>query len=115
MSSETQVLLSRDNANGVRVAHATTPSLNTDHTVAFVEDTQLDGLTNTPLQALVDIFLPVRATEIRLWLREVEGIDTTVQMSVSSGRWVSGDHDDRADRAVFGENTGGMATMEVLA
>lgn len=101
MASKAKVLLSRDNANRVRVAHPTTPSLNTDDAVAFVEDAQFDSFADTPLETLVNILLPIRAAEVRLWLWEVEGVDATVQMSVSSCRRISGDHDDGANWAVL--------------
>lgn len=115
MSNKTKVLLSRHNANGVCIAHTSTPSLNTDDTVTLVEDAQLDGLANAPLETLVNILLPVRAAEIRLRLWEVEGINATIQMGVSSGRWISGDHDDGTDWAVFGENASGVATKRLSA
>jgi hypothetical protein len=101
MSRKTQVFLSRNNTNGVSVAHSTTPALNTDYAVTLVENTQPDSLANTPLETLVDIFLPIRAAEVRLGLWEFERIHATVEMSVSRRSCIPGDHDDRADRAVL--------------
>lgn len=101
MSSQAKVLLSGDNTNSVRVAHAATPALHTDNAVALVEHAKLDGLTNTPLETLVDIFLPVGASEVRLRLWKLERVDATVQMSISRGGSVSGDHDDWAYRTIL--------------
>jgi hypothetical protein len=77
---ETQVLLGRNHTNGVGVAHTTTPTLDAHHAVTLVQDTKLDGLADAPLQATVDILLPVDTTEIWLRLREMEWIHTAVQV-----------------------------------
>ena len=110
MSRKTQVFLSRDNTNGISVAHSTTPALNTDYAVTLVENTQSDSLANTPLETLVNIFLPVGAAEVRLGFWEFEWIHATIQMSVSRRTRISGDHNDRADRAVLRQYTSGVAT-----
>lgn len=102
MSNKTEIFLCRDNTDRVRVAHATTPALNTDYAVAFVKNTQPDGLTDTPLETLVNVFLPVGAAEVGLRFREAEGIDAAVEVSVSRGRPISGDHNDGAHGAVLG-------------
>jgi hypothetical protein len=64
------------------VAHTTSPSLDTDDGVSLGEDTELDCVHNAPLQAAIDVLLPGLAVEVWLRLREVEGIDTTVQVGV---------------------------------
>lgn len=52
------------------MALAATPALNTNNVVAFAQQTELDGLKNTPLQTTIDIFLPVRLVEVGLLLWE---------------------------------------------
>ena len=52
------------------MSHAASPSLHTDHWLALVQDTEFDALLDTPLQAVVDIFLPIGLVEVRLFLRE---------------------------------------------
>lgn len=79
---KTQVLLSRHNTNGVGVAHAAAPALNTHDRVLLVEDTQLQRLADAPLEAAVDVFLPRGLGEVGFLLVEVEGVDTTVEMGV---------------------------------
>jgi len=66
------------------MAFATAPALNADDVVAFVEDAQLDGLGNTPLEAAVDVFLPVGLLEVGLVLGEEEGVDAAVEVGVLS-------------------------------
>jgi hypothetical protein len=106
---QSEILLSRNNADCVGVALTTAPALNTDDGLALLENTQLDGLADTPLETTVDILLPVGATEVRLGLREMEGIHATVQVRVARGRLIASDHDDRTDRAVLGDDTGRFA------
>jgi hypothetical protein len=101
---ESQILLSRHHANGVGVAHAASPALDADDTVTTLHHAQLDGLCDAPLQTLVNIQLPVLLIEIWLAFREAEGIDATVEMGISRGTFVAGDHDDWADWSIFGED-----------
>ena len=76
--SKAQVLLSRDDTNGVGMTHTTTPPLYTDYFITFAQDVQLDGRLNAPLETVVDILLPVLLVKIRLTLWEKEGIDSAV-------------------------------------
>lgn len=79
---EAKVLLGGDDAESVGVAHAATPALNADDGVAAVENAELDGVHDTPLQAAVDILLPRGGLEVGLLLVEVEGVHATVQVRV---------------------------------
>lgn len=79
---ETKVLLSRNDTERVRVAHTTPPALNTDDWGALVQNAELDGVTDTPLEAAVDILLPRGGLEVGLGLGEVEGPDSAVQVSI---------------------------------
>lgn len=79
---QTEVLLSWDYTDGVGVALATAPTLNTDNRVTLVNDTQLESVGDTPLEASVNILLPDLDVEVRLLLREVEGVDTAVQVGI---------------------------------
>ena len=93
------------------MTHTTTPALKTNDTVAFAEDTELDGLVDTPLQALVNILLPVGRLEIRLCLLEPEWVDTTVEMSIARSARVASHHDDRTDRTIFGQHASRSTTV----
>ena len=101
MSRKTKILLSGDNTNCVSVALTSTPALNTDHTVALVENTKLDGLADTPLKTLVYVLLPVGTAEVRLGLGEAKRVNAPVEMSVSRSSCIPGDHDDRQTGRYF--------------
>lgn len=79
---ETQVVLRRDNTNGVGVAHASTPALHTDNVFAPVDDAELDTLLDTPLQTTVNVLLPDLDIEVGLRLREQEGIHSSVEVGI---------------------------------
>lgn len=115
-----------DNAERVGVAHSSSPALDTDHRVALVKDTKLDGIHDSPLQTAVDIFLPWGGVEVRLLLGEIEWIYATIQMGVlpelakklnngdfeayTGGHGITGNHDDWADGAILGDQTSGSTT-----
>jgi hypothetical protein len=58
------------------------PPLDADDHFTLFQDAEIDGLLDTPLQATVDILLPVSFVEIGLLLGEEEWIDTAVQMRI---------------------------------
>lgn len=60
----------------------TSPSLDADDHFALLQDAEVDSLLNTPLQATVDILLPVGFIEVGLLLREEEWINTAVQVRI---------------------------------
>jgi hypothetical protein len=80
---QAKIFLRRYNAEGVGVAHSTSPALHADDGSTLLEDTELDRVHDAPLQAAVNILLPWRSLEVRLFLWEVEGVYTTVQVRVS--------------------------------
>lgn len=80
--SQAKVLLSRDHTDGVGVAHTAAPSLDTDNVVTLVDDAELEGVVDTPLETAVNILLPDLDVEVGLLLGEEEGPDTTVQVRV---------------------------------
>ena len=59
---------------------SSTPALHADNHVSFTEDTQINGLLNTPLEPAIDVFLPIRFLEIGLVTGEYEGVYAAVQM-----------------------------------
>lgn len=101
--------VSADNAQGVGVAHTTLPALDDDDGVALSQSAKLDSVSDSPLDTLVNIFLPVDSLKVGLLLRIQERINATVQVAESRGGGVSGDHEDGADGAVLGEQAGGVA------
>ena len=103
---QAQVVLGGDDADGVGVAHAAAPALDTDNTVTFGEDAEFHGLLDAPLQSLVDILLPVDAAEVGFRFREAEWVHTAVEVCISGSFWVTCYHYDGADWAIFGEKTG---------
>lgn len=58
------------------------PSLHTHDIVALAQDAELDGLGDPPLQATVDVLLPIVPVEIRLGLLEEERVHATVEMGI---------------------------------
>lgn len=68
---------------------ATAPALDTDHVVAPAQDAKLDGFANPPLEAAIDILLPIILAEVGLLLWEDEGIDTAIQVGILSSMLVS--------------------------
>lgn len=83
------------------MAFAAAPALDTDHAIALRKDAQLDCLTNPPFQALVNIFLPIGASEVGLGLGEAEGIDATIEMCVARCAIVTRNHNYGADRTIL--------------
>jgi hypothetical protein len=79
---QTKILCRRNNAEGVGVAHTSPPALDTDNRVALAQNTELDSVHDTPLEAAVDILLPWALLEVGLLLREEEGVYTTVQVGI---------------------------------
>lgn len=98
-----------DYPQGVGVTHATLPALDDNQGVALGHNLKLQCPGHTPLDAAVDILLPVHLGEVGLLLVKVEGVDTAVQVGVPGGGGVTGHHEDGADRAVLGEQAGGLA------
>lgn len=98
-----------DDAQGVGVAHATLPALDDDDGVAVGQDVELQSLLDGPLDAAVDVLLPVNLVEVGLLLVEEEGVDATVQVGEAGGGGVTGNHEDGADGAVLGEEAGRLA------
>ena len=60
------------------MSHSASPSLHTDHRLPLIQDTEFNALLDTPLKAVVDIFLPIGLVEIGLFLGEEEWVDTTI-------------------------------------
>lgn len=104
-----EVLIGRDDADGVGVAHTTSPALHTDDGIALGQYAELHGVANAPLETLVNILLPWGVLEVGLLDVVVEWPDTTVQVRVAGGATVTGDHDDGAHGAVLGDEAGGAA------
>src|SRR4051812_815929 len=66
----------------VCVTHATFPALHTHHSITLGQYVKAHGLTNSPSETAIDIFLPNCNTEIRLLLRKQEWVDTAIQVGV---------------------------------
>lgn len=98
-----------DDAEGVGVTHTALPALNNDNGLALVENVEGNGVAETPLDATINILLPVDLAKVGLGLGEKEGVDTTVKMGEPRSRIVPGDHDNGAHRAVLGDKTSGLA------
>ena len=98
--------VSVDDAEGVSVAHTALPALNDDDGVTDCEHVKLDSALDTPLDAAVDILLPIDLIEVGLGLGEQERVDTAVQVTVARSGLVASNHEDGADGAVLGEQAG---------
>lgn len=101
--------ISLDDAERVGVAHTALPALDDDEGVARRHDVELQRLRDAPLDAAVDVLLPVDLGEIGLVLREVEWVHAAVQVAVSGGGGVAGDHEDGAHGAVLRQQARGHA------
>ena len=64
------------------MSHATAPTLHTDYSIPMIEDAELDGVHDTPLESVINILLPWHFIEIWLLFREDEGVDATIQVRV---------------------------------
>jgi len=60
------------------VALSTAPALNANDVVTSCKNTKLDGFMDTPLEATVNINLPILLVKVRLLLREEEGVDASI-------------------------------------
>lgn len=92
------------------MTHSAAPALDANDIVALVDDTELEAVVDTPLEAAVHVLLPDLDVEIRLGLREGEGPNPTVQVGIPRSSGVAGNHEDGANRAVFGEETSSVTT-----
>jgi hypothetical protein len=75
---EPEILISGDDAHGVRMTLAATPALDSDDLISLVEHPEADSLGDTPLQTVIDVLLPVCVIIIRLLPGKQEWIDTAV-------------------------------------
>lgn len=107
---QSKIFLGGHNSESVGVTHASSPALNTDDGIALVENTELDGIHDTPLETTIDVFLPRGRLEVGLGLWEVEGVHASVEVGVSRSPFVAGNHDDRANRPILGDKSGGGST-----
>ena len=60
------------------MSHPASPSLHTDHWLALIQNPEFDALLDTPLEAVVDIFLPVGLVEVGLFVGEQEWVDAPI-------------------------------------
>ena len=104
----------------------TSPTLNADDLVSLVQYAKLDGILDTPLEASINIKLPILLIEVRLLLRIEKRIDSSVKVRVLDNvsrvseklggitdpgcSCIASDHDDRAQWAVLGDHPGRLAT-----
>lgn len=92
------------------MTHSATPALDANDVVALVDDTELETMVDTPLEAAVNVLLPDLDIEVRLGFGEGEGPDTAVQVGIPRSSGVAGDHEDGANRAVLGKKTSSITT-----
>lgn len=64
------------------MALASAPTLDTDNVVSLVDDTELDTVGDSPLEAAVNVLLPDLDVEVGLVLGEEEGPDATVKVRI---------------------------------
>ena len=109
---QTKIFSSGYDTDGIGVSHTSAPALDADDGFVLLEDAELDGVEDAPLQAVVDIFLPRRITEIRLLYVVMERIHPAGQMRVAGGAGVARHHDDGADGAIFRDKASSGAATE---
>ena len=78
---QTQVFRRRYHANRVRVTLPTAPALHTNHQIILLQNAKIDGVLDAPLEAAINILLPVCFVEVGLLLRVEEGVDTSVKVN----------------------------------
>lgn len=64
------------------MAHTSSPALYANDWIALVENTELNGVHNSPLQTAVNILLPWFSLEVWLRLGEVKWIYAAVQVGI---------------------------------
>lgn len=79
---QTKVLLGGDHTDGVGVALAAAPALDTDDVVALVDDAELETVRDGPLETAVNVLLPDLDVEVGLPLGEEERPDSAVKVGV---------------------------------
>lgn len=75
-----QIFLRRDNAERVRVSHASPPTLHANNGITLAEHSELDGVHDAPLQPAVNVLLPWLRLEVWLRLGEIEWVNAAVQV-----------------------------------
>lgn len=98
-----------NDTEGVGVTHTTLPALNNDNGLTLLENVEGNGVAETPLDATINILLPVDLAKVGLGLGEKEGVNTTVKMGEPRSGIVPGDHDNGSHRAVLGDETSRLA------
>lgn len=81
-TGKAEVLIPSDDAHGIGMALAATPTLNGNDLIPGVEHPKANRLTDTPLQPLIHIFLPVGLIKVRLPSGMKEWIDAAIQMRI---------------------------------
>lgn len=89
LAREAEVGFCLDDAKGIGVPLATAPALNADDVIPPAQNAEFNGFADPPLEAAIDILLPIILAEVGLLLWEDEGIDTTIQMGILSSVLVS--------------------------
>ena len=79
---QTQVFRSRYHTDRVGVALPTAPALHTNHQIILLQNAKIDGILDAPLEAAINILLPVCFIEVGLLLRVEEGVDTSVKVGI---------------------------------
>lgn len=87
---QAKVFFSWHHTNGISVALAATPALNTDDVIALADDTKLDTVRDGPLETPVNILLPALEVEVGLLLGEQERPYAAVQMGILFTLLISG-------------------------
>ena len=64
------------------MSHTAAPALDTDDGIAFVQDTELHGIHEAPLESTVNILLPGSGVEIGFGLIKQERVDAAIEMGI---------------------------------
>lgn len=82
------------------------PALHNDNGLTLAEDAEVDGVGETPLDATINVLLPVDLAKVGLGLGEEEWVDATIKMGISGRRGIPSDHDDGAHGTILGDEAG---------
>lgn len=65
-TGEAQIFISSNDAHGIGMTLAATPTLNGNDLIPLIEHPKANRLSDAPLQALIHILLPICLVKIRL-------------------------------------------------
>ena len=79
---KTQIFLRRNHSDSIGVPLAASPALNTHYLIPLVQNAKLDSILDSPLEATINVLLPVCLLEVRFLSWVKEGIHAPIKVRV---------------------------------